>query len=100
MKRSNPAWERLVAAARNVPDERDVQAPFGFATRVAEIGLTSKRKGLSHLERTSLRAMILACGLAVAAIALNYTSIRDLFQNQDQTPPSDDPIAELVELGS
>jgi len=46
MKRSNPAWERLVAAARNVPDERDVQAPFGFATRVAEIGMTSKRMGL------------------------------------------------------
>jgi len=46
--------------------------------------------------------MILACSLAVAAIALNYTSIRDLLQTQyqDQTPPSDDPIAELVDLGS
>ena len=98
MKRPNPSWDRLVAAARNAPDERDVQAPFGFSTRVAALAMTSKRPGLSQIERYSLRAMILACTLAVAAVATNYSSIRDLFQ--DQTPPSDDPISDLVDLAS
>jgi hypothetical protein len=98
MKRPNPAWERLVAAARNVPEEPDVQAPFGFATRVAALAMTAKRPGLSQIERYSLRAMILACGLAVVVVAANYSSVRDLFQ-EDQTPPSDDPIADLVNLG-
>ncbi|MGD1030375.1 MAG: hypothetical protein ABSA05_04465 [Opitutaceae bacterium] len=98
MKRPNPAWDRLVAAARNAPDDRDVQAPFGFSTRVAALAMASGRPARSQIERYSIRAMILACTLAAAAIAANYSSIRDLFQ--DQTPPSDDPISELVDLAS
>jgi hypothetical protein len=98
MKNSPQAWERLAAAARSVPDERDVQAPFGFATRVAALAMAAERPAISLIERFSLRAMILACGLAVVAIAANYSSIRGLFQ--DQTQPSDDPVAEMVDLAS
>jgi hypothetical protein len=98
MKNNPKAWERLAAAARNVADEREIQAPFGFATRVAALAVAAERPVASPIERFSLRAMIVACGLAIVAVAGNYSSIQSLFQ--EQTPPSDDPVAEMVDLGS
>ena len=98
MKNMPKAWERLAAAARGVPDERDVQAPFGFATRIAALAMIGERPVASLIERFSLRAMILTCSLAVIAVAANYSSVRSFFQ--DQTPPPDDPVAELFDLAS
>ena len=92
------AWERLAAAARSVPDDRDARAPFGFSTRVAALAM-AEQPMVSLIERFALRAMILACGLAVVAVAANYSSIRSLF-HQDQTPAPDDPVAEMADLAS
>jgi hypothetical protein len=98
MKNTPQAWERLTATARSAPDERDVLAPFGFATRVAALAMAERPTG-SLIERFALRAMIMACGLAIVAVAVNYSSVRGLFA-QEQTPAPDDPVAEMADLAS
>jgi hypothetical protein len=98
MKKTPQAWGRLAAAARSVPDDRDAHAPFGFSTRVAALAMAERPIG-SLVERFALRAMILACGLAIVAVAANYSSIRSLFA-QEQTQAPDDPVAEMADLAS
>ena len=98
MNNSKQAWERLVAAARRAPGGRDVEMPHGFATRVAALGMAAEPSGASLALRLSLRAMIVAGSLAVLAVAANLSSISHPFQ--DETLPSDDPVAALVDLAS
>jgi hypothetical protein len=98
MKNNAHGWQRLAAAARSAPDERDVQAPFGFATRVSAVAAAGRPVD-SLIERFALRAMILACGLAVVSVAANYSKVQGLF-HQDQTPDPDDPVAEMADLAS
>lgn len=104
MNPTPPEWERLVAAARRAPDDRDTAAPFGFAVRVAALARDAERPGLTPLfQRFSLRAMGLAAALAVAAVAANYSSVRHLFDTRPAPAPqvaSDDPTSELVDLAS
>ena len=65
-------WDRLVAWARRVPDERDVQPPLGFASRVVALAFErGKREPL--WETLSLRALGLASLVAIAAIAVNFS---------------------------
>jgi|HubBroStandDraft_6_1064221.scaffolds.fasta_scaffold1179609_2 hypothetical protein len=92
------AWLKLAAAARRAPDERDVAAPYGFAVRVAAQAMTGQRPASSPMGYFALRALGVACLLALAAVATNYSAIRRLFD--DRTPPSADPIAELVDIAS
>jgi len=86
-------WERLVDTARRapVPDERDTAAPFGFATRVAAQALSAKRKPVSLFEsfslRISLRALGIACAMAVIAAGTSYHTIAKLFA--DNVSPAD-----------
>ncbi len=70
----NP-WERLTTAARNVGDDRDVSAPYGFATRIAAMALSQERKVVSLFERFALRAVGIACLLALGSVALNYGAL-------------------------
>jgi hypothetical protein len=99
MKNTHQAWERLSAAARRYSDERDVQAPYGFATRVAALAMSAERPVVSIIERLSLRAMIAACSLAAVVVAANYSSIRSLYQAPAPVA-SDDPVAEMIDLAS
>jgi hypothetical protein len=98
MTNYDQAWQRLTAAARQTPDERETVAPYGFATRVAALAMTAREPKLSVIEHLSLRAMFVACFLAVAAVGANYTTISHLFD--DETPPADDPVAALVDIAS
>jgi hypothetical protein len=85
MKPKLTPWERLVDTARQAPvaDERDTAAPYGFATRVAALGLAAKPASSSVFEqfslRTSLRALGVACALAVIAAGTSYHTIVKLF---------------------
>ena len=92
------AWQRLAAAARRVPEAPPPEAPLGFAARVAALAMANGRPGGSHLLTVSLRAMGAACLIALAAAALNFRVIAHLFE--DEAAPVDDPVAELVDLGS
>lgn len=77
MKPEDQAWQKLVATARQVRDERDVSAPYGFATRVASMAMTEGRPaGIEALfERFSWRALLVAAVLAIGGVATNYASI-------------------------
>jgi hypothetical protein len=50
-------WDRLAEAARRAPvtDGLDTAAPYGFATRVAALGLAARGEPPSILESFSLR---------------------------------------------
>lgn len=68
-------WSRLVAAARQVGDERDSTTPYGFATRVAALAFTQEQKVASFMERFALRAVGVSCLLALLSVALNYGAL-------------------------
>lgn len=68
-------WSRLTAAAREVRDERDASAPFGFATRIAALALAQELRVASLFERFSLRAVGVASLLALFSVVLNYQAL-------------------------
>jgi len=75
MKSPDPLhpWSRLTAAARQLPPGRSDAAPYGFATRVA--ALAAERRGASLFERIALRAVSVACLLAVLSLATNLSTL-------------------------
>lgn len=68
-------WARLVAAAREVRDERATSAPYGFATRIAALALAQERRVASLFERFALRAVGVATLLALFSVVLNYRAL-------------------------
>ena len=74
MKPEESAWQKLVLASRQVLDERDASAPYGFATRVASLAMAGERHPLASLfDRFSWRALGVAGILAATSIAANYS---------------------------
>lgn len=70
------SWQKLVAAARRAPDEGEVAAPFGFATRVAALAMAPERLRLSALlDRFSWRALAVASAIAIVSFAANYHAV-------------------------
>ncbi|MBL9213252.1 MAG: hypothetical protein JNL92_22505 [Opitutaceae bacterium] len=84
------AWMRLASAARQARDERDVAAPYGFATRVAALSQLQETRVASVLERMALRAVGLASLLAICSVALNYEVLAP-------SPVSSAPVSGSVE---
>ncbi len=94
-------WPRLATAARHAPDERDPAAPYGFATRVAALALAAEQSAGSLFERLSLRALGVACLLAIATVAANYSLLSNLFApDEPGLVTTEDPVAELVDAAS
>ncbi len=97
-------WNRLVAAARQAPDDRDTAAPYGFATRVSALAFAAERGTVSLFERLSLRALGIACLLTVGTVAANYSVVSSFFTHEEPvmvtTGAGDDPVAELVDVAS
>lgn len=89
-------WSRLVAAARRAPDGRDTAAPYGFATRVVALAFTQERAVASLFDRFALRALGVACLLAVLSIVVNYSALTKSVLVEDELP-ADDPVAALLE---
>jgi hypothetical protein len=88
-------WSRLTAASRRHADEREVAAPYGFATRIAALAMATERARASLLERFSLRAMGIACLLLLGSVAANYSAIASAFAEEPLVPG--DPVAELLD---
>lgn len=91
MSPENPSWSKLVAIARQAPDERPVTAPFGFSTRVVALAATGGRgSSRSLFERWSWRALAIAGIFTAATVAADYASptysvsYDDLFPEQPQ----------------
>lgn len=105
-------WTRLTAAARLARaerDERDTAAPYGFATRVAALAFVQEpRGGFALVERFALRALGVACLLAVGSVVLNYadspvpaTNAGATFEEYAaaSTPvPTDDAVAIVLDF--
>jgi hypothetical protein len=100
MKPDDNNWQKLVAAARRAPASADESAPFGFSTRVAALAFEQRPSPGSDFARMSLRAAAVAGLLAVVAVAANYSAIKGAFDDDSSVAANDDPIAEVVDLGS
>ena len=64
-------WSRLVRAARSADEGASLEAPFGFATRVASLGLAAREEAPGLVEAFALRALMLAGLVATLAVVLN-----------------------------
>jgi hypothetical protein len=103
MNSPEKSWQRLIEAARKAPQGGDEAAPFGFSTRVAALAFDQGRPESTAFARLSLRAAAVAGLLAVAAVAVNFTAIRGAFEDEPAASPvnaGDDPVAEVVDMGS
>jgi hypothetical protein len=100
MKPDDKNWQKLVAAARRAPQAGDESAPFGFSTRVAAMAFEQRPAPAWDFARMSLRAAAVAGLLAVVAVAANYSAIKGAFEDDSAVAANDDPIAEVVDLGS
>jgi len=70
----NP-WTRLTAAARDVHEERDASAPYGFATRIVALAFAQEHRVVSLFERFAFKAVGVASLLALLSVALNYPTL-------------------------
>lgn len=100
MNAPEKSWQKLVEAARRAPRAGDESAPFGFSTRVAALAFERAAPRASVYARVSLRAAAVAGLLAAAAVAANYSAIMGAFEDDTAVAAADDPIAEVVDLGS
>jgi hypothetical protein len=97
MNPPDPRWQRLVAAARQIRDERETAAPSGFATRVAAHALARTKPSFSALfARFSWRALGFAAGLAILSIAANYSALSTMASGADDDSASTEIINEIV----
>ena len=94
------SWQRLVAAARRAPPAGDESAPFGFSARVAALAFDRDRPSQPVVGRMALGAAGVACLCALVAVGLNYSAIRGAFEEDSAVALSDDPVAEVVDMGS
>ena len=98
------AWARLTVAARTVRDDRDTTAPYGFSTRVAALAMNQEIKVGSLFDAFALRALWVACALAVFSIAMNYSEVSRRLSGAGQTagddalPPVNDAITVVLAL--
>jgi hypothetical protein len=92
-----PPWLRLVSAARHKPDDRDTSTPYGFATRIATLAMSAERPLSSLFERLALRALGVACLLAIVSVAVNYSAIVTNGSSDEEVVPADDPVAVLLD---
>ena len=87
---SPDSWQRLAAAARRAPDERDTAAPYGFAVRVAAQAWAASAEPIPFFEHFSLRLSLRALGaaslLAVATAGASYPTLVRIFS--DNAAPS------------
>jgi len=102
MSEFDKQWQKLVAAARQAPDTGDAAAPYGFSTRVAALAFAQGQPAPSIFARLSLRAALVACLLALAAVGANYSAITSAFADEQPAPAAtgDDPVGEVINLAS
>jgi hypothetical protein len=90
-------WTRLTTAARTVTDDRDTAAPFGFSTRVVARAFDTGFARASLLERFALRALGVACLLALLSVAVNYSALQRAAANEPELT-DEDPVSLLLTI--
>jgi hypothetical protein len=96
MNRYTQAWSRLAASARPA-EARPETAPYGFATRVAALGLAAPADNpWALLEKFALRGLLAAGAFSVAAIAFGYSAWAA--DHGDDIVASSDTISDVLDL--
>jgi hypothetical protein len=85
-------WRRLTAAARQIGNDRDTMAPYAFSTRIVARAFGAERQMESLFERFALRALGVACLLALSSVAVNYKAISNVTANPQSTLASADEM--------
>jgi hypothetical protein len=105
LNKQRDPWSRLTTAARNVSDDRDTTVPYGFATRIAALALAQEQRVVSLFDRFALRALGVACLLALGSVALNYRSLTttasatESFASTDEVMlPAYDAVAVVLDI--
>lgn len=95
MNRHDQVWPRLVTAARRAPAAPDAEVPFGFATRVAALGLAAQRSNpWNLLEKFALRGLLAATACSLAAIVFSYSASSGT--REDESLAAADSVSELL----
>lgn len=96
MNRFDHQWQKLTSRARQAPLEDAAPAPFGFATRMAAIGLAARppRPG-ARFERYALRGLLAAVTVSAAAVAFNFTTAP---AGQDEFLFADDTVSQILDF--
>lgn len=95
MSTEEKTWQKLVTAARLVPS-RDEAAPYGFATRVASLGMSIPHGPRWALfEKFAIRGLIAACACGAAAAAFGYSSWTGDHESESSV---DDGVVEVLDL--
>lgn len=77
MNRFDQQWSNLTALARQAPASGEMAAPYGFATRVAAVGMRlPSGKPWEAFERFALRGLFVAGALGVTALVFNLVSVK------------------------
>lgn len=103
MNTSDPhrAWSRLTAAARQASTQDPGSAPYGFAARVVGLAFAQPSSVASLFERFALRAVAVACLVALVGVAVNYRLLTGgpaPAAVEDYALPADDAIAVVLDL--
>lgn len=73
MKQTDEIWSRLTKVARQNRDDRVIEMPTGFATRVVARGLMAAKTNGSLLERFAMRMVGVSCLIALFAVVTHFS---------------------------
>ena len=90
-------WQRLAAAARQAPDERDLSLPYGFSTRVAAMAMATPPSSML-VHRLSLRALGVGSLLMLVTIAANAGPILSALQDEAESLGETPAVVEPIDL--
>ncbi|MFI5357883.1 MAG: hypothetical protein ACHQ4G_11160 [Opitutales bacterium] len=102
MNPKDKIWQRLVAAARLAADDRDMAAPYGFATRVVAQAWSERRLARSLVERFSLQALGVSCLVAVIGVLTSFSGLTraKTVSADDAYFITDDPAAIVLDVST
>ncbi|MFI5335644.1 MAG: hypothetical protein ACHQ5A_02600 [Opitutales bacterium] len=96
MNRHSQDWHRLASAARTAGAEPEA-APYGFATRLAALGLAAPAANpWALLEKFALRGLLAAGLFSLAAIAFGYSAWAG--DHGDDTVAAADTISDVLDI--
>ena len=88
MNTPDNVWKKLTQAARQTPVNENVEAPFGFASRVVAQWRAGQQPRPSAWELLSVRSLAFATLVMIVCLSLNYEVVQEQF-SVDPTAPVD-----------
>ena len=97
MNQFDQQWRKLTTLARSPADTSDVNAPYGFATRVAaRAAMMPAAPSWAPFEHFAVRGLMVAAAFGLAAIAFNYSTL--VTSTMTDAYAAADTVNELMDL--